>query len=109
MNAIDVAILTADTIIKTNIDVTICEIPAEKLFQIRKENKPQDNLKNIMGKVLIFIGASSWIRQSIASIAKVEGANVHGFSRENGVDVSEKSTFDAAFSDVFKKMEGWTL
>ena len=82
---------------------------ADNLFQLRKEIKPQDNLKNIRGKVLIVIGASSWIRQSIASIAKVEGAIVHGFSRENGVDVSEKSTFDAAFRDVFKKMKRWTL
>ena len=62
-----------------------------------------------MGKVLIVIGASSWIRQSIASIAKVEGAIVHGFSRENGVDVREKSILDDAFHDVFKKMEGSTL
>ncbi len=103
MNTNDVAILTADTIIKTNIDVTICEIPAEKLFQIRKENKSQDNLKNISGKDLIFIGASSWIGQFIAYIAKAEGGIVHGISRENGVDVREKSTLNAAFHEVFKK------
>ena len=40
MNAIDAAIHTTETIIKTNIDGTICEIPADKLFKIRKENKP---------------------------------------------------------------------
>ena len=170
-DAIDVAVHTTDTIIKTNIDGTICEIPdrqnlmsgqtpqcfklslikrahqlaklvdmpftddcgivnhfklakvhvlygsesnikitypidifiADKLFQIRKENKPQDNLKNISGKVLIVIGASSGIGQSIANIAESEGAIVHGFSRENGVDVREKSTLDAAFRDVFRK------
>ena len=55
------------------------------------------------------IGASTGIGQSIVNIAKVEGAILHRFSRENRVDVSEKSTFDAAFRDVFKKMEGWTL
>ena len=42
-------------------------------------------------------------------MAKAEGAIVHRSSRENGVDVSEKSTFDAVFRDVFKKMEEWTL
>ena len=82
MNTIDVATLTADTIIKTNIDVTICEIPAEKLFQIRKENKSQDNLKNISGKVLIVIGSSSGIGQSIANIAKAEGEIVHCFQEK---------------------------
>ena len=133
MNAIDVAIHTTDTIIKINIDgaIIILNWPrymlyrtmnqilrqptlstfliADKLFQIRKEIKPQDNLKSIRRKVLIVIGASSQIKQSIASIAKAEGAIVHRSSRENGVDVSEKSTFDAVFRDVFKKMEEWTL
>ena len=132
MNAIDVAIHTTDTIIKINIDgaiiIKLAKIHviqdnesnikiaypidifiADKLFQIRKEIKPQDNLKSIRRKVLIVIGASSQIKQSIASIAKAEGAIVHRSSREDGVDVSEKSTFDAVFRDVFKKMEEWTL
>ena len=84
MNAIDVAIHTTDTIIKINIDgaIIILNWPrymlyrtmnqtnikiaypidifiADKLFQIRKEIKPQDNLKSIRRKVLIVIGASS--------------------------------------------------
>ena len=61
---------------------------ADKLYQIRKGDKPQDNLKNISGKVLIVIAANSGIGQSIVNIAKTEGAIVHGFSRENGVDIS---------------------
>ena len=82
---------------------------ADKLFQIRKENKPQDNLSNISGKVLIVIGASSGIGQSIVNIAKAKGVIVYGFSRENGVEVREKSTLDAAFRDVFRKTVGSTL
>ena len=62
---------------------------ADKLYQIRKGDKPQDNLKNISGKVLIVIAANSGIEQSIVNIAKTEGAIVHRFSRENGVDISE--------------------
>ena len=62
---------------------------ADKLYQIRKGDKPQDNLKNISGKVLIVIAANSGIGQSVVNIAKTEGAIVHGFSRENGVDISE--------------------
>ena len=39
----------------------------------------------------------------MAKIPKAQGAILHGFSRENGVDVREKSTLDAVFPDVFKK------
>ncbi len=55
---------------------------ADKLYQIRKGDKPQDNLKNISGKVLIVIGSSSGIGQSIANIAKAEGEIVHCFQEK---------------------------
>ena len=103
MNVIDVAMNTSDTTIKTNIQWTICKFLFSKLFKIRKENKSQYYLKNISGKVLIFIDSSNRIVQSIANIDKAEGEIVLGLSRENGIEVREKSTLDAVFSDVFKK------
>ena len=75
----------------------------DKIFQIIKENISRVNLKNIAVKVLIVIGASSGIGQSIENISKSEGAIVYDFSRENGVEILEKWTLDAVFCVVFKE------
>ena len=106
MNAIDAAIHTTDTKIKTNIDGTICEIPAHQNLM---SGQTQQCFKLSLIKKGNHDKCKKWDRTIYRKYRQSRRSDFTWVFKRKQIDVSEKSTFDAAFRDVFKKMEGWTL
>jgi len=94
-----------------NIKITYPEdvFMADKLFQVnsissvemaRDEEQYKKDLKN---RVIVVFGYSSGIGKEIYDMAKHYGAIVYGFSRSNGVDVSNYTQVKESLNNVYKK------
>lgn len=81
------------------IDVAI----ADKLFQLKSLIAPKHDLKELENKVLVVFGASKGIGEAIVTEAELNGSKVYGFSRSNGIDVTEFESVKKALEDVYSK------
>lgn len=81
------------------IDVAI----ADKLFQLKSISQNNYDKNNLNNKVIVVIGASKGIGESVVNHAKNYNAKVYGFSRSNGVDVCNYKTVEKALNDVYEK------
>lgn len=81
------------------IDVAI----AEKLFQMKKFESPLEDKTRLKNKVVVIFGASKGIGEEIAKISREYGAKIYGYSRSNGVDVSDSDAVKNTLQDVYKK------
>lgn len=79
---------------------------ADKLFQVRSieiTEKFENIAEKINGKVLVVFGASRGIGKEIINQAQRLGAKVYGFSRKNGVNVSNPKNVASALKKVYDK------
>ena len=81
------------------IDVAI----AEKLFQMKKFDAPLEDKTQLKNKVVVIFGASKGIGEEIAKLSRQYGAKTYGYSRSNGVDVSDFETVKKTMEDVYNK------
>lgn len=91
-----------------NIKITYPEdiFLADKIFQINSVDAPENtSIKDLKNKNIVIFGASKGIGKSIAKLAKSYGANVFGFSRDTGVDISNYDDVINAIKDVGKKAQ----
>ena len=101
-NLCDIFVVNGDD---SNIKITYpidVEI-ADKLFQIRNFDVPNAHLNALKDKVMVIFGASRGIGKDIADIAEKYGAHVYGFSRHNGVDVTDYKKISEVLEDVNHK------
>ena len=75
---------------------------ADKLFQLKSLKLEDVDFRTIKDKVLVVFGHSRGIGKEICSLSKKYGAKVWGFSRKNGVDVSNYELVKNALEDVYK-------
>ena len=75
---------------------------ADKLFQLKSLKLEDVELNLIKDKVVVVFGHSRGIGKEICTLAKKYGARVWGFSRKNGVDVSDFNLVKKALFDVYK-------
>lgn len=75
---------------------------ADKLFQLKSLKLEDIELNLIKDKVIVVFGHSKGIGKEICSLAKKHGAKVFGFSRENGVNISDFNLVKKALLDVHK-------
>jgi 2-C-methyl-D-erythritol 4-phosphate cytidylyltransferase len=75
---------------------------ADKLFQLSAVEGRSDavSAELVRGKVLVVLGASKGIGESILALAEAAGARVYGFSRVNGVDVRDYAAVEEALRNV---------
>lgn len=77
---------------------------ADRLFQLRSrkilESAP---LPDIAGKVIVVFGASRGIGARIVEMAGAAGADVVGYSRAEGVDVTDASSVKAALVQAMER------
>jgi 2-C-methyl-D-erythritol 4-phosphate cytidylyltransferase len=75
---------------------------ADKLFQVQSNNYMEETIcidaLDFVNETVVLFGSSSGIGEDMAALLRSKGANVFGYSRENGVDISN-------FSDVCKALE----
>lgn len=67
---------------------------ADKLFQLREFSAPgnSQSLELLEGQSIVIFGSSSGIGKKLASLLRLAGATVHGFSRsENGTDIQDRA------------------
>lgn len=79
---------------------------ADKLFQINSmELIRQDDsfIEQLEGKVGIVFGHSSGIGEEIYNIVSNSGQRIYGFSRQNGVDVSDYPLVEKSIKSVYDK------
>lgn len=76
---------------------------ADKLFQLKSLKLDDVGLECIKDKVLVVFGHSRGIGREICTLAEEYGARVRGFSRKNGVDISDFNLVKDSLSDVNKK------
>lgn len=81
------------------IDIAI----ADKLFQMKSIEAPKQNKTQLKNKVVVIFGSSKGIGKAVYEIAKHYGAKTYGFSRSNGVDVTNYSEITNAFKEVYQK------
>ncbi|MDK2787422.1 MAG: ribitol-5-phosphate 2-dehydrogenase / D-ribitol-5-phosphate cytidylyltransferase [Epulopiscium sp.] len=94
-----------------NIKITYPEdvFMADKLFQVNSISSleiAKDNeqyIKHLKDRVIVVFGYSSGIGKEIYNMAKSYGAIVYGFSRSNGVDVSNYTQVKESLDQVYKK------
>ncbi|EAQ98929.1 2-C-methyl-D-erythritol 4-phosphate cytidylyltransferase [Congregibacter litoralis] len=86
-----------------NIKITYPEdiFIADKFFQMRSISIPQQDLSKLSGKVMIVIGGSRGIGESIRDCAAEHGVKTYSLSRSDGVDIADPQALDKAFADVF--------
>ena len=75
---------------------------ADKLFQLKSLKLEDVELNLIKDKVVVVFGHSRGIGKEICTLAKKYGARVWGFSRKNGVDISDFNLVKKALFDVYK-------
>jgi len=88
---------------ETNIKVTYPEdiYLADRLFQLKRAQVPEfASLEGLSGRVIVVFGASRGIGAAICDRARILGARVHGFSRQEGVDVASTAQVAAALASV---------
>ncbi|MGE4552747.1 MAG: 2-C-methyl-D-erythritol 4-phosphate cytidylyltransferase [Desulfovibrionaceae bacterium] len=86
-----------------NIKVTYPEdlFLADKIFQINTAEVDQGvPLKRLKDRVVAVFGASKGIGEAIMRLGAELGARMHGFSRANGVDVTDARAVQAALEGV---------
>lgn len=102
-NLADIYIVKGDT---KNIKITYVEdvVYADKIFQLKNEllncKITPEKLKD---KVLVIFGASKGIGKAIEEEAKKYNTRTYGFSRQNGVDISNFSAVEEALKKVYEK------
>lgn len=86
-----------------NIKVTYPEdiFIADKFFQMRSISVPHQDFSKLAGAVMVVIGGSRGIGQSIMARATEHGATTYSLSRSSNVDVSDPLALQKAFSDIF--------
>ena len=77
---------------------------AEKIFQL-KTYKLLKHLKltKLKGKVGIVFGGSSGIGKAIVDLAKSFGIKIYGFSRKNGVDISNLENIEKVLREIYHR------
>jgi len=92
---------------RQNIKITYPEdiYLADKLFQIKAHEITNFQLdpKQFKNKILVVFGASSGIGKSIIDNGKKYGAKTFGFSRSNGVDVTDYNIVLKRLEEIFEK------
>lgn len=81
---------------------------ADKLFQIhsmlpKDAGKDADVLENLRAKTGVIIGHTSGIGREIYELVQKSGGKIHGFSRQNGVDVRSYAAVEQALRQVYEK------
>lgn len=79
---------------------------ADKLFQTHsmrtaQEGTGQEVLQELSNKVGIVIGHTSGIGKEIVGMVRDNGGIIHGFSRQNGVDVQDYGSVEQALRQVY--------
>ncbi|MFZ5376658.1 MAG: 2-C-methyl-D-erythritol 4-phosphate cytidylyltransferase [Patescibacteria group bacterium] len=77
---------------------------ADKIFQLRSTYVGSLRKELLQDKTIIIVGHSSGIGKAIYDICKENGAKVSGFSRSNGVDISDGQLVKHALESVHKKL-----
>ncbi len=101
-NLADIFVVTGDDFnikITYPIDIDI----ADKLFQIRDFTTSKAKFENLKDKVVVIFGSSRGIGKEILNLAKNNGAKVYGYSRSNGVDISDYNQVEHTLNEIYSK------
>lgn len=100
----DIFVINGD---RQNIKITYPEdmYLADKFFQIKAQEVAYSeiNLNKLKDKTLVVFGASSGIGESIIHNSEKYGAKTFGFSRKNGIDITNYNLVLKALKEVFSK------
>ncbi|WP_319467861.1 2-C-methyl-D-erythritol 4-phosphate cytidylyltransferase [uncultured Pseudodesulfovibrio sp.] len=91
---------------ESNIKITYPEdlFLADKIFQIKTVTPDHALTKNpLENKVVAVFGASRGIGESIMDMGQKNGADMHGFSRGNGVDIRDFEAVSDALAQLHAK------
>jgi 2-C-methyl-D-erythritol 4-phosphate cytidylyltransferase len=89
-----------------NLKITYAEDAylADKLFQINSlqllDRPGRDVADELAGKVGVVFGYSSGIGKEVYDLVRSRGGKIHGFSRENGVDIARYDQVEEALRQV---------
>lgn len=102
-------VLGAETNIKLTRPVDL--FIADKLFQSKSDFSLRnitslEQLHHLKNKVLVVFGGSYGIGAEIITLAEKLGMKTHGFSRGNGVDVTDMATVQSALAQVVEQEGG---